>query len=137
MSIRDDCEDGDRVQLTTTNGGGRASDFENVGKKRADEEGFPGNPLVVSSSTLEAQGESPKCMYHLMSPTVPAKTPVDPRFSTDKPPRVRMILPELNRGIYNTNNRVYIIFITVLNFRKICVAFTALYSLLLVYEQGN
>jgi len=106
MSIRDDYEDGDRIQLTTTSadGGRRASDFENVGEKRADdgEKGFPGNPLVVGSSTLETQGESPKCMYHLMSPTVPAKTPVDPRFSTDKPPRVRMILPELNRGIYLT-----------------------------------
>lgn len=99
MSIRDDYEDGDRVQLTTTSDGGRASDFENVGERRADGEGFPSNPFVVCSSTLETQGESPKCMYHLMSPTVPAKTSVDPRFSTDKPPRVRMILPELNRGI--------------------------------------
>ncbi|XP_050436883.1 trafficking kinesin-binding protein milt isoform X2 [Adelges cooleyi] len=64
-----------------------------------------GYPLVVGSSALETQGESPKCIYHLMSPSVPAKTPVDPRFSSsEKPPRVRMILPELNRVL--CSNRV-------------------------------
>jgi len=100
MSIRDDHEDVDRIQLTTRNCI-PTGDFENVGRIRTDcgnGEEFCENPLVVSSSTLETQGDSPKCMYHLMSPTVPAKTPVDPRFSADKPPRVRMILPELNRG---------------------------------------
>jgi hypothetical protein len=104
MSIRDDHEDVNHIQLATqVEDDGQPTDFENVGPTSAkfrfvDKEGFCGNPLVVSSSTLETQGESPKCMYHLLSPTVPAKTPVDPRFSSDKPPRVRMILPELNRG---------------------------------------
>lgn len=103
MSIRDDHKDVNRIQLTTCIDDGHPTDFENVGPTSAkfrsvDKEDFCGNPLVVSSSTLETQGESPKCMYHLLSPTVPAKTPVDPRFSSDKPPRVRMILPELNRG---------------------------------------
>lgn len=102
MSIRDDHEDVDRKQLAAESYG-RTSNFENVCKKgskleAASEEDSCENPMVVSSSTLETKGESPKCMYHLMSPTVPAKTPVDPRFSSDKPPRVRMILPELNRG---------------------------------------
>lgn len=104
MSIRDDRDGGvNRIQLTPISDDGRTSDFENVGQtstefQRINSEDLCENPLVVSSSTLETQGESPKCMYHLMSPTVPAKTPVDPRFSSDKPPRVRMILPELNRG---------------------------------------
>lgn len=103
MSIRDDHGDIDRIQLTPKSNEIRSSDFENVGQTST--EFLHINPrdlgeklLVVDSSTLETQGESPKCMYHLMSPTVPAKTPVDPRFSSDKPPRVRMILPELNRG---------------------------------------
>lgn len=100
MSIRDDHEDVDRIQLATRNDG---RDLENVRQMGSEFRGAGGedlceNPLVVSSSTLETQGDSPKCMYHLMSPTVPAKTPVDPRFSSEKPPRVRMILPELNRG---------------------------------------
>jgi hypothetical protein len=103
MSIRDDHEDVDRIQLATCKYAGHLTDFENVGPTsvefRSDDRGdLCGNPLVVSSKTLETQGESPKCMYHLLSPTVPAKTPVDPRFSSEKPPRVRMILPELNRG---------------------------------------
>lgn len=103
MSIRDDHDVVDRIQLTPSGNGGRTRELGNVGSDgRRTEfggEGFPENPLVVDcSSTLETQGESPKCMYHLMSPTVPAKTPVDPRFSSEKPPRVRMILPELNRG---------------------------------------
>lgn len=101
MSIRDDHEDIDRIQLTTINDK-RTGNFRNVCQTKSEsrctsEENFCEN-LVVSSSTLETQGESPKCMYHLMSPTVQAKTPVDPRFSSEKPPRVRMILPELNRG---------------------------------------
>jgi len=103
MSIRDDHEDVNRIQLATCKNDGYPTDFKNVGPTSAefrsvDKEDFSENPLVVSSSTLETLGESPKCMYHLLSPTVPAKTPVDPRFSSDKPPRVRMILPELNRG---------------------------------------
>lgn len=101
MSIRDDHEDVDRIQLTTVNDG-RTGDFQNVCQTKSESkcvgEDLCENSLVVSSSTLETQGESPKCMYHLMSPTVQAKTPVDPRFSSEKPPRVRMILPELNRG---------------------------------------
>lgn len=108
MSICDDHDDIDRIQLTAKNVGS-TSDFENVGQQRTVEyqctssssgEDSRENSLVVNSSTLETQGESPKCMYHLMSPTVPANTPVDPRFSSVKPPRVRMILPELNRGTY-------------------------------------
>lgn len=105
MSIRDDDHgDVDRIQLTPSGNGGRTCDSGNVGSdewRRTEFSGeeFSENPLVVGcSSTLESQGELPKCMYHLMSPTVPAKTPVDPRFSSEKPPRVRMILPELNRG---------------------------------------
>jgi len=103
MSIRHDYEDVNRIQLATCKNDGHPIDFENVGPTSAESrcdgsEEFCGNPLVVSSSTLETQGESPKCMYHLLSPTVPAKTPVDPRFSSEKPPRIRMILPELNRG---------------------------------------
>lgn len=103
MSIRDDHGDVDRVQLTPKSNERRTSVFENVGQTsteflRINPKDLCEKPLVVGSSTLETQGESPKCMYHLMSPTVPAKTPVDPRFSSDKPPRVRMILPELNRG---------------------------------------
>lgn len=106
MSICDDYDDIDRIQLTAKNVGS-TNDFENDGQQRTAEfqctsssnrEDSHENSLVVSSSTLETQGESPKCMYHLMSPTVPANTPVDPRFSSVKPPRVRMILPELNRG---------------------------------------
>lgn len=104
MSIRDDHEDVNYIQLATHRDDERPSDFENVGPTSAEsglvgrEEDLGGNSLVVSSSTLETKGESPKCIYHLLSPTVPAKTPVDPRFSSEKPPRVRMILPELNRG---------------------------------------
>jgi len=102
MSIRDDHEDDNCIQLTTRNAI-RASDFENVDHSETEFQRSRGddwceNPLVVGTSTLETQGDSPKCMYHLLSQTVPAKTPVDPRFSSDKPPRVRMILPELNRG---------------------------------------
>jgi len=102
MSIRDDYEDVDATQLTISDSG-RTSDFGNVSEKKTEYcqyADIPDNSLVVNSSTMETQGESPKCMYHLLSPTVLAKTPVDPRFSTDKPPRVRMILPELNRGRY-------------------------------------
>ncbi|XP_025404778.1 trafficking kinesin-binding protein milt isoform X2 [Sipha flava] len=105
MSIRDDHEDIDRIQLTPINEK-RTGDFRNVCQTKSEsrcEENFCEN-LVVSSSTLETQGESPKCIYHLMSPTVQAKTPVDPRFSSEKPPRVRMILPELNRVL--CSNRV-------------------------------
>lgn len=113
MSIRDDHEDVNRVQITTTtttttrrNDGGRTTVFENVRQKGTELQ--PAGevdvsfcrPLVVGSCTMETQGESPKCMYHLMSPTIPANTPVDPRFSSEKPPRIRMILPELNRGTY-------------------------------------
>lgn len=103
MSIRDDHGDVNQVQLTPKSNERRTSVFENVGQTstenlRINPKDLGENSLVVGSSTLETQGESPKCMYHLMSPTVPAKTPVDPRFSSDKPPRVRMILPELNRG---------------------------------------
>lgn len=106
MSIRNDDHDVvDRIQLTPSGNGGRARDLGNVGgnsdgrRTEFGGEELSENPLVVGcSSTLETHGESPKCMYHLMSPTVPAKTPVDPRFSSEKPPRVRMILPELNRG---------------------------------------
>lgn len=98
MSIRDDHEDINRIQLTTCKYDGHPTDFENVEFQSNDREDLCENPLVVSSNTLETQGESPKCMYHLLSPIVPAKTPVDPRFSSEKPPRVRMILPELNRG---------------------------------------
>lgn len=105
MSIRDDHEDVDRIQLTTRNDG-RGGDFKNVGqpgttgfRNACGEEDLCENQLVVSSSTLETRGDSPNCLYHLMSPTVPARTPVDPRYSlSDKPLRVRMILPELNRG---------------------------------------
>jgi len=103
MSIRDDHGDVNRIQLATCKDNGHPSDFENVSPTSSEfrcdgSEDVCGNRLVVSSSTLETQGESPKCMYHLLSPTIPAKTPVDPRFSSDKPPRIRMILPELNRG---------------------------------------
>lgn len=104
MSIRDDYEDVDRIQLTTRNDG-HTGDFENVGQtettgfRNASGDDLCENLLVVSSSTLETRGNSPKCLYHLMSPTVPARTPVDPRYSSsDNPLRVRMILPELNRG---------------------------------------
>lgn len=99
MSIRDDHEDVNRIQLTKINDE-QTVDFRNVCQtnSRSTSEEDCENSLVVSSSTLETEGESPKCMYHLMSPTVQAKTPVDPRFSSEKPPRVRMILPELNRG---------------------------------------
>lgn len=103
MSIRDDHGDVGRIQLTPKRDERRTSVFENVGQTNNEflhisPKDLGEKPLVVGSITLETQGESPKCMYHLMSPTVPAKTPVDPRFSSDKPPRVRMILPELNRG---------------------------------------
>jgi len=103
MSIRDDHEDVNRIQLASGKDDSHPIGFENVcststESRCVDREDLCGNPLVVSSSTLETQGESPKCMYHLLSPAIPAKTPVDPRFSSDKPPRVRMILPELNRG---------------------------------------
>lgn len=110
MSIRDDHEDVDCVQPTTTttrrNDGGRTGNFENVIKNGTESrpageaEDWPVGPLVVGASTMETQGESPKCMYHLLPPTVTANTPVDPRFSSEKPPRIRMILPELNRGTY-------------------------------------
>lgn len=101
MSIRDDYDGVDHVQLKTVNVS-CSCDFKNVCSKSQLISGEnylpPKNQLVVSSSTLETQGELPKCMYHVMSPTMLASTPVDPRFSSVKPPRVRMILPELNRG---------------------------------------
>lgn len=87
-----------RVQLTTP---GTDRDDENsmvVGRSELGPVPVVDSLVVGSPSTLETHGESPRCMYHLMSPTVSASTPVDPRFSSEKPPRVRMILPELNRG---------------------------------------
>lgn len=118
MSIRDDHDDVDRIQLTPPSDDGRTCYFGRnvrVDEKRTE---FGGeelleNPLVVKcSSTLETQGESPtKCMYHLMSPTVPAETPVDPRFSSEKPPRVRMILPEFHRGTSIIIFVVYLYFV--------------------------
>lgn len=103
MSIRDDHGNANQKQLTPKSDDKHTSDFGHVGQTsseflRINPKDLGENPLVVGSSSLETQGESPKCMYHLMSPTVAAKTPVDPRFSSEKPPRVRMILPELNRG---------------------------------------
>lgn len=99
MSIRDDHDEdiinGHGVKLTTKTAS-RANDGEN----KVDQKTGLDALVVRDLSLLETQGESPKCMYHLMSPSVPANTPVDPRFSTEKPPRVRMILPELNRGRY-------------------------------------
>lgn len=96
MSIRDD-HDVNRIQLRTENNK-RTYVSSNSRLSNSENDLSSENQLVVSSSTLETQGELPKCMYHVMSPTMPASTSVDPRFSSIKPPRVRMILPELNRG---------------------------------------
>lgn len=100
MSIHDDHDDVDRIQLRTENNR-RTFVYDVCSNSRVstnENDLSSENQLVVSSSTLETQGELPKCIYHVMSPTMPANIPVDPRFSSVKPPRVRMILPELNRG---------------------------------------
>ncbi|XP_050535253.1 trafficking kinesin-binding protein milt isoform X2 [Daktulosphaira vitifoliae] len=108
MNNRDDREGVDNYQQQQlTNNKTNYEDHHMGSKETRDRTNSSGlvNPLVVNTSSLETEGESPKCFYHLMSPSVPAKMPVDPRhFSSEKPPRVRMILPELNRVL--CSNRV-------------------------------